>query len=120
SSFVYNLIQAEDGILDFHVNGVQTCAIPISQASTTNAGLLREARRRGMVESEVHFLRFLAATELRTGHCGRALDLARESLRLARDSGIGEGASALLASLAEASGGDVRSAERRVGREVSL
>ena len=25
-----------------------------------------------MVESEVHFLRFLADTELRSGHCGRA------------------------------------------------
>ncbi|MFJ9665247.1 ATP-binding protein [Streptomyces sp. NPDC101219] len=79
----------------------------LPQARTTITGLLREARRRGMVESEVHFLRFLADTELRTGHCGRALDLARESLRLARDSGIGEGASAMLASLAEASGGDV-------------
>ncbi|MFI9819502.1 AAA family ATPase [Streptomyces sp. NPDC052013] len=79
----------------------------LPQARTSITALLREARRRGMVESEVHFLRFLADTELRSGHCGRALDLARESLRLARDSGIGEGASAMLASLAEASGGDV-------------
>ncbi|GAA0631251.1 LuxR family transcriptional regulator [Streptomyces thermocarboxydovorans] len=79
----------------------------LSQARMSITALLREARRRGMVESEVHFLRFLADTELRSGHCGRALDLARESLRLARDSGIGEGASAMLASLAEASGGDV-------------
>jgi DNA-binding CsgD family transcriptional regulator len=60
-----------------------------------------------MVESEVHFLRMLAETELRAGHCGRALDLSRESLRLARDSGIGEVASAVLTSVAEASGGDV-------------
>jgi DNA-binding CsgD family transcriptional regulator len=60
-----------------------------------------------MVESEVHFLRMLAETELRSGHCGRALDLARESMRLARDSGIGEVASAVLTSIAEASGGDV-------------
>jgi len=79
----------------------------LPQARMSITALLREARRRGMVESEVHFLRFLADTELRSGHCGRALDLARESLRLARDSGIGEGASAMLASLAEASGGDV-------------
>lgn len=73
--------------------------------STVNA-LLREVRRRGMVESEVHFVRLLAETELRSGHCGRALDLARESMRLARDSGIGEIPSAVLNSLAEASGGD--------------
>ncbi|MEU5251835.1 helix-turn-helix transcriptional regulator [Streptomyces longwoodensis] len=79
----------------------------LPEARTTITALLREVRRRGMVESEVHFQRFLADTELRSGHCGRALDLARESLRLARDSGIGLGASAMLASLAEASGGDV-------------
>lgn len=79
----------------------------LPEARTTVTALLREVRRRGMVESEVHFLRLLAETELRSGHCGRALDLARESLRLARDSGIGEVASAMLTSLAEASGGSV-------------
>jgi DNA-binding CsgD family transcriptional regulator/tetratricopeptide (TPR) repeat protein len=82
----------------------------LPEARTAVTALLREARRRGMVESEVHFLRMLADTELRSGHCGRALDLARESLRLARDSGIGESASAMLASFAEASGGDVERA----------
>ncbi|WP_367320032.1 AAA family ATPase [Streptomyces sp. HUAS ZL42] len=79
----------------------------LPEARTTITALLREVQRRGMVESEVHFQRFLADTELRSGHCGRALDLARESLRLARDSSIGLGASAMLTSLAEASGGDV-------------
>ncbi|MFE2261256.1 ATP-binding protein [Streptomyces griseosporeus] len=79
----------------------------LPEARTVITSLLREVQRRGMVESEVHFQRFLADTELRTGHCGRALDLARESLRLARDSGIGLGASAMLTSLAEASGGEV-------------
>ncbi|WP_317454088.1 AAA family ATPase [Streptomyces sp. TRM68416] len=79
----------------------------LSEARATVTGLLREVRRRGSVESEVHFLRGLAETELRTGHCARALDLARESLRMARDTGIGEVASAVLTSLAEASGGDV-------------
>lgn len=82
----------------------------LPEARSTVTALLREVRRRGMVESEVHFLRLLAETELRSGHCGRALDLARESLRLARDSGIGEVASAMLASLAEASGGSVEQA----------
>lgn len=55
----------------------------------------------------MHFLRGVAETELHSGQCGRALDLARESLRLARDTGIGEVASAVLTSLAEAAGGQV-------------
>ncbi|MFE9093298.1 AAA family ATPase [Streptomyces sp. NPDC007264] len=79
----------------------------LGEARKTISALLREVRRRGMVEAEVHFLRGLAETELRAGHCGRALDLARESLRLARDTGIGEAASAMLTSLAEAAGGEV-------------
>ncbi|MFI9154284.1 AAA family ATPase [Streptomyces sp. NPDC053367] len=78
----------------------------LAEARATVTALLREARRRGNVESEVHFVRSLAETELRSGNCGRALDLARESLRLARDCGLGEGASAMFTSLAEASGGD--------------
>lgn len=79
----------------------------LAEARATVTALLREVRRRGSVESEVHFLRGVAETELHSGHCSRALDLARESLRLARDTGIGEVASAVLTSLAEAAGGDV-------------
>src|SRR5436309_9249118 len=30
SSFLFFFFQAEDGIRDFHVTGVQTCALPIS------------------------------------------------------------------------------------------
>ncbi|MFF6779843.1 AAA family ATPase [Streptomyces sp. NPDC012510] len=82
-----------------------------AEARATAISLLREVRRRGMVESEVHYVRFLAEIELRTGHCGRALDLAREGYGLARDSGIGEGASAMLTSFAEAAGGDVERAQ---------
>ncbi|MFG3104798.1 AAA family ATPase [Streptomyces sp. NPDC048182] len=82
----------------------------LAEARTAATGLLREARRRGMAESEVHYLRFLAETELHSGHCGRALELARESLTLARDAGLGEGAGAMQTSLAEAAGGDVERA----------
>src|SRR5690606_40291718 len=32
------LFQAEDGIRDFHVTGVQTCALPISGRPTGSAG----------------------------------------------------------------------------------
>ncbi|MEW2293808.1 AAA family ATPase [Streptomyces sp. NPDC006743] len=92
----------------------------LTEARATITALLREVRRRGMVESEVHFLRLLAETELRAGHCGRALDLARESLRLARDTGIGEGASAMLACFAEASGGDTGRALALAGEAVRL
>ena len=82
----------------------------LTEARVTITRLLGEVRRRGMVESEVHFLRGLAETELRSGHCARALDLAHESLRLARDTGIGEAAGNMFTSLAEAAGGDVRRA----------
>ncbi|MFJ8111963.1 ATP-binding protein [Streptomyces sp. NPDC096132] len=108
------LKEPQDPYVACHHNGVGAARFrwllmsdQLPEARTTITALLREVRRRGMVESEVHFQRFLAEVELRSGHCGRALDLSRESLRLARDSGIGLGASAMLASLAEASGGDV-------------
>ncbi|MFI1167729.1 AAA family ATPase [Streptomyces sp. NPDC020801] len=107
------LKEPQDPYVACHHNGVGSARYRwllmsdrLTEARATITALLREVRRRGMVESEVHFLRCLAETELRSGHCGRALDLARESLRLARDTEIGEGASAMLTSLAEASGGD--------------
>ncbi|MEU6404783.1 AAA family ATPase [Streptomyces sp. NPDC046985] len=111
------LKEPQDPYVAVHHNGVGSARYRwllmsdrLSEARATITGLLREVRRRGMVESEVHFLRLLAETELRAGHCGRALELARDSLRLARDTGIGEGASAMLACFAEASGGDTERA----------
>ncbi|WP_330286904.1 helix-turn-helix transcriptional regulator [Streptomyces sp. NBC_00576] len=108
------LKEPQDPQVTVHHNGIGSARFrwlimsdQLPEARATATTLLREVRRRGSVESEVHFLRGLAETELRCGHCGRALDLARESLRLARDTGIGEVASAMLAALAEASGGDV-------------
>ncbi|WP_105969987.1 helix-turn-helix transcriptional regulator [Streptomyces geranii] len=108
------LREPQDPQVTVHHNGIGSARFrwlimsdQLPEARATITTLLREVRRRGSVESEVHFLRGLAETELRCGHCGRALDLARESLRLARDTGIGEVASAMLAALAEASGGDV-------------
>src|SRR5690606_41007524 len=38
--------QAEDGIRDFHVTGVQTCALPIFSAGTV-ATLFNRAKRKG-------------------------------------------------------------------------
>ncbi|WP_461062231.1 helix-turn-helix transcriptional regulator [Streptomyces pseudoechinosporeus] len=91
----------------------------LTEARTTITGLLSEVRRRGMVEAEVHFLRGLADTELRAGHCGRALDLAHESLALGRDTGIGEAAGNMFTSLAEAAGGDADRALALAGDAVS-
>ncbi|MCW5253138.1 helix-turn-helix transcriptional regulator [Streptomyces sp. SHP 1-2] len=90
----------------------------LAEARSAATDLLREARRRGMAESEVHFVRLLAETELHSGHCARALELARESLTLARDAGIGEGAGAMQAALAEAAGGDVDRALVLAGEAV--
>ncbi|TLS42623.1 helix-turn-helix transcriptional regulator [Streptomyces montanus] len=91
----------------------------LTEARTTITRLLSDVRRRGMVESEVHFLRGLAETELRSGHCGRALALAHESLRLGRDTGIGEAAGNMFTSLAEAAGGDLDRALALAGDAVS-
>src|SRR5436309_9553035 len=40
--FFFFFFQAEDGIRDFHVTGVQTCALPIFLARLLDAGLLHE------------------------------------------------------------------------------
>src|SRR5271165_7057447 len=40
SSFFF-FFQAEDGIRDFHVTGVQTCALPICAGGMVNRGFLR-------------------------------------------------------------------------------
>src|SRR5207302_4716422 len=43
---VYFFFQAEDGIRDFHVTGVQTCALPIYLARHQTARSLRIAQSR--------------------------------------------------------------------------
>src|SRR5690606_39865652 len=48
--FFFFFFQAEDGIRDFHVTGVQTCALPISPSPPTRCGRAtgrRRAARRG-------------------------------------------------------------------------
>src|SRR5690606_40400363 len=52
--------QAEDGIRDFHVTGVQTCALPISGVNNTyflRAALNAQRRARG--EEELDSMQFL-------------------------------------------------------------
>jgi DNA-binding CsgD family transcriptional regulator len=74
-------------------------------ARATIAPLVQEAARRGAVESEILFRRCLAETELRAGRCAAALEMANESLRLARDTGILDSAPLFITSLAQAAGG---------------
>src|SRR2546426_9846695 len=50
--------QAEDGIRDYKVTGVQTCALPISQRSSAHSGFARQLRRieragGGIISAEV-------------------------------------------------------------------
>src|SRR5438874_10749682 len=43
--FFFFFFQAEDGIRDLYVTGVQTCALPISAAATAKASTIRRFRR---------------------------------------------------------------------------
>src|SRR5690606_40850236 len=47
STFFSFFFQAEDGIRDFHVTGVQTCALPISRPSRSLCSVLANWRRTG-------------------------------------------------------------------------
>src|SRR5204863_6012203 len=90
--------QAEDGIRDLYVTGVQTCALPISLAAAVAAGLLDHfagavADRAGPLDHEEALLR---------------ADLAMAAALLALvHGGAGLGAGAIAG----------RSEERRVGKE---
>src|SRR5690606_40192295 len=61
--FLFFFFQAEDGIRDFHVTGVQTCALPISYNS-----LLKEKAIRSFMEFSSNFLRmfFLCVSTVKT------------------------------------------------------
>src|SRR5690606_40527630 len=55
----YFFFQAEDGIRDFHVTGVQTCALPISLPGSPSPGPPRQLTgqiRRGSSTSSTQFL----------------------------------------------------------------
>src|SRR5690606_39987770 len=61
SCFFFFFFQAEDGILDFHVTGVQTCALPIFAEELLH-GLLHggDARRAAHEDDLVDLARGLA------------------------------------------------------------
>src|SRR5690606_40052260 len=92
SSFFF---QAEDGIRDFHVTGVQTCALPISRIP---------ARR------EVPPVRARAARDLRVRYRGARIARARR-----RPPAASRAPAATVATFQAVT----RSEERRVGKESS-
>lgn len=109
--------EPQDPQVAVHHNGPQYIRFRIlhmsdqlDEARATITWLLSEARRRGAVEGEIVFARGLAETELRSGRCGTALELAREGLRLVEDTGMYEVPALRDAALAEASGGSVQRA----------
>src|SRR5690606_40599009 len=44
--YSFFFFQAEDGIRDFHVTGVQTCALPIYQVSSVSRQIVHKRRQR--------------------------------------------------------------------------
>src|SRR5690606_39454355 len=89
--------QAEDGIRDFHVTGVQTCALPISRAARCRRWPARRA------EQHEHGRRRIAAPQTGVPMPNAVAEprpLESGTLRIIPTGGLGE-----------------RSAERRVGKE---
>src|SRR5207302_3382005 len=88
--------QAEDGIRDFHVTGVQTCALPIFAITDYLAGLYAS---QGIL---------LALHERHTSGCGQHVDISLFEAMLS--------VMRLPMSVLQATG-KTRSEERRVGKE---
>src|SRR5690554_6043651 len=81
---LYFFFQAEDGIRDADVTGVQTCALPISEITLGLQAALRVGRMidEGQLVPE-------AISLIKRNNCGKALDIAR----VARDMHGGNGIS---------------------------
>src|SRR5690606_41000141 len=79
SMFLSFFFQAEDGIRDFHVTGVQTCALPISEATAGPRGLPRKVTTTDNTTRSGPFIqvgplrsRLHQVAEGRAGEIGRA------------------------------------------------
>src|SRR5215475_3086375 len=84
--FFFFFFQAEDGIRDFHVTGVQTCALPISTSrSTRQRRAAATASRKPRTHSAAKSVRKIQTTST-SSHSGRERSIRdRESLRANRD-----------------------------------
>src|SRR5207302_5165309 len=92
--------QAEDGIRDFHVTGVQTCALPISTATNSKDPVFEDASIQPGVHINAMGSNVATRRELPADLVRRASVIAVDSLEQAR-----------------IEAGDLRSEERRVGKE---
>lgn len=92
----------------------------LDEARTELRALIYLVRQRGVVESLCNCQHNLARVEIHRGRCERALELARQSLRLAEDSGISQGPSWYAIALAEAAGGDLERAAAAAERAQRL
>src|SRR5690606_40822678 len=80
--------QAEVGIRDFHVTGVQTCALPISHGNATAGGAYQVALSDYIVLVKGHTQLFLAGPPLlkaATGAWVEAEELRSEERRVGKD-----------------------------------
>src|SRR5690606_39997770 len=93
---LFFFLQAEDGIRDFHVTGVQTCALPICFGKATE--LIRRFNRRRAGSRRRQTSRLLSEAGSRFFAPG----LAENIVLFDQEAGIGR---------------DDRSEERRVGKE---
>src|SRR5690606_39731056 len=67
---LFFFFQAEDGIRDFHVTGVQTCALPISLGSLTFCGKLNPRNDHGFSEPTIISVSIGSWTEDRSSTLG--------------------------------------------------
>src|SRR2546430_11518944 len=83
--FIFFFFQAEDGIRDLTVTGVQTCALPISVAVTSLHGipLVAAGRLSGPLQRAIHTYKYRPRPQL----AGRLADpLSRAALEIGRAS----------------------------------
>src|SRR6266511_5913589 len=79
TSFYFFVFQAEDGILDFHVTGVQTCALPISRVGREPTGRSRDLPPGGTTLSALRHADTFQRTGRRQPHGVLVPDLPKRS-----------------------------------------
>src|SRR5205807_6958015 len=78
---VYFFFQAEDGIRDYKVTGVQTCALPISgDQNEVLEGPTSEYGRKRLVDPKLAELRFDLQRKPRRGRCVTQMHYARQGI----------------------------------------
>ncbi|MFE1910734.1 helix-turn-helix transcriptional regulator [Streptomyces anandii] len=79
----------------------------LDDAYTEMRALVYAVRRRGSPETLSQCLACLALIEVHRGRCARALDMSRQSLRVAEEAGLSQGPAWHAVAIARAAGGDL-------------